>query len=287
MKRPKRPKPAEGQILLFPGSATLSALPPAAAPLPLVQGPQPPVGPPRHSGRAVLSGTFRKDLAGLQSAFAELRDLGWEVLSPHRLEVSREEDGFIYMAGEETSTPQIIEGRHLEAIERADFVWLHAPEGYVGLSGSLEIGFARASGVPIFTTQRPSDPVIADFVHVLGSPREIPAAVVSPRLTRRPSLGSVQEYYRRIAAERGFEKETAQECFVLLVEEVGEFARALRKREGLARHQQGAQQDETLELADVLLYVVHMANILEIDLTDAVKAKEEINLARFLLKSSG
>jgi NTP pyrophosphatase (non-canonical NTP hydrolase) len=97
----------------------------------------------------------------------------------------------------------------------------------------------------------------------------------------------VQEYYRRIAAQRGFEKETAHDCFVLLVEEVGELARVLRKREGLARHHASGKHDESLELADVLLYVVHMANILGIDLSDAIKMKEEINLARFLRQRSG
>jgi NTP pyrophosphatase (non-canonical NTP hydrolase) len=242
---------------------------------------------PQRLGRAVLSGTFRKDLAGLRHAFEELRDLGCEILSPHRIEVTREENGFIYMAGEETSTPQMIEGRHLQAIEQADFVWLHAPEGYVGLSASLEIGFANAMAIPVFARERPTDPVVADFVHVIESAREIPNTLPGPCLPARPSLGSLQEYYRRIAVERGFEKETAHDCFVLLVEEVGEFARALRKRQGLARHQESGGHDEGSELADILLYLVHMGNILGIDLADAVRAKEEVNLARFLRKSSG
>jgi NTP pyrophosphatase (non-canonical NTP hydrolase) len=238
-------------------------------------------------GRAVLSGTFRKDLPGLRQAFEELRDLGCEILSPKRVDVAREEDGFIYMVGEETSTPRVIESRHLKAIEQADFLWLHVPEGYVGLSASLEIGFANASAVPVFAKELPADPVIADFVQVVGSPRESPARIAEHRLSPRSSLSSVQEYYRRIAAQRGFEKETAQDCFVLLVEEVGELARALRKREGLTRHQPSGKHHESLELADILLYVVHMANILDIDLSDAVLTKEEINLARFLRKSSG
>jgi NTP pyrophosphatase (non-canonical NTP hydrolase) len=282
-KRSKRSKQAEGQILLFPGSAALSVMPHAAEP----QAQPDRLAARQRLGRAVLSGSFRKDPGGLRSDFEELQDLGWEVLSPHRLDISREEDGFIYMVGEETSTPQAIESRHLQAIEEADFVWLHAPEGYLGLSASLEIGFASAVGVPIFAKQRPADSVLADFVHVISSPRNIPDAVTRPRIVHRPSLASVQEYYRRIATERGFEKETAQECFMLLVEEVGEFARTLRKRTGIARHQQDQAQREDLELADILLYVVHMANLLGVDLTEAIREKEEINLARFLARNSG
>ena len=51
-----------------------------------------------------------------------------------------------------------------------------------------------------------------------------------------------------------------------MVEEVGELARALRKRVKLARHGKPIPNQEELELADVFLYVVHMANILKIDL---------------------
>jgi NTP pyrophosphatase (non-canonical NTP hydrolase) len=282
----KRRQQDEAQILLFPGSASpVSHSAVKTSP----KKESPPVSriSQQRSGRAVLSGTFRKDLAGLREAFEELRDLGCEVLSPHRLEVAREENGFIYMVGEETSAPQAIEGRHLQAIEQADFVWLHAPEGYVGLSASLEVGFASAQAIPVYTRERPTDPVIAAFVTVIGSIGEIPEALATPRLSARPSLGSLQEYYRRVAVERGFEKETAHDCFVLLVEEVGEFARALRKREGLARHQENGSHGESAELADILLYLVHMGNILGIDLADAVKSKEELNLARFLRKRSG
>jgi NTP pyrophosphatase (non-canonical NTP hydrolase) len=274
-------KKNEGQILLFPGAA------PPAATMPAKDERQEPRIVPQALGRAVLSGTFRKDLAGLRNAFEELRDLGCEILSPHRIEVAREENGFIYMVGEETSSPQVIEGRHLQAIEQADFVWLHAPEGYVGLSASLEIGFANARAVPVFARERPSDPVIAEFVQVVESAQEISTSLATSRLATRPSLGSLQEYYRRVAVERGFEKETAQDCFVLLIEEVGEFARALRKREGLARHQESGKNDEATELADILLYLVHMANILGVNLTHAVRAKEEVNLARFLRKTHG
>src|SRR5579862_5077427 len=187
MKRHK-PNQDEAQILLFTGTAPavagLSASANAVA--------RPPLDKPRQArvslpslGRAVLSGTFRKDLPGLREAFDELRDLGCEILSPKRVDVAREEDGFIYMVGEETSTPQVIESHHLEAIEQADFLWLHVPDGYVGLSASLEIGFANASAVPVFAREMPKDPVIADFVHVVASPREIPGRLAHPRLSPR------------------------------------------------------------------------------------------------------
>jgi NTP pyrophosphatase (non-canonical NTP hydrolase) len=71
-----------------------------------------------------------------------------------------------------------------------------------------------------------------------------------------------------------------------MVEEVGELARALRKRENLTRHGSYSDSDEAHELADVFLYVVHMANVLNLDLAGIVKQKEFINLEKFLGRQS-
>jgi NTP pyrophosphatase (non-canonical NTP hydrolase) len=69
-----------------------------------------------------------------------------------------------------------------------------------------------------------------------------------------------------------------------MVEEVGELARALRKREKLVRHGSYPDSSEAQELADVFLYVVHMANVLELDLAHIVRDKEVINLKKFLAR---
>lgn len=58
-----------------------------------------------------------------------------------------------------------------------------------------------------------------------------------------------------------------------MVEEVGELARALRKREKLTRHGSYPESTEAHELADVLLYVVHLANVLGLDLAEVVQRK--------------
>jgi NTP pyrophosphatase (non-canonical NTP hydrolase) len=65
-----------------------------------------------------------------------------------------------------------------------------------------------------------------------------------------------------------------------MVEEVGELARALRKREKLMRHGPSHDVDEANELADVFLYVVHMANVLGLDLGRIVRDKELLNLEK-------
>jgi NTP pyrophosphatase (non-canonical NTP hydrolase) len=255
-------------------------------PLPIVLHPaeisltrSPPVG------DTVISGTFRKDPEGLKLAFQELQDLGFRVLSPTNVDIVSEVDGFVYMHGEQSKAPLEIESRHLEAIQDAQFVWLHAPGGYVGLSAALEVGFANASGVPVFCASQVSDPILQAFVRTVASARNLRGTVVANQLPPpTPATRAFQKYYRRVALQRGYEKEGARDTLLLMVEEVGELARAIRKSERIARHGRRIENDERSELADVFIYVVHLANVLGFDLGKAVRDKELVNIEKIAAK---
>lgn len=234
----------------------------------------------------VLCGTYRKDVEGLRRSFEQLKDLGFNILSPSNLNITQEKNGFVYMQGEELQTPDRLELKHLDAIERARLVWLHAPDGYVGPTAALELGFARASGIPIFATSEPAEEAFSTFVSVVESPEEVFAKVSSKLLPPPPPRVKVfQHYYKRAAAQRGYERESTQNCLLLMMEEVGELARALRKKEKLTRHGSAIRNAESLELADVFMYVVHMANILGIDLGETVQHKEVLNIKKLLTQS--
>jgi NTP pyrophosphatase (non-canonical NTP hydrolase) len=205
------------------------------------------------------------------------------VLSPSNPFIETEEKGFVYMRRESMQTPDKIEDKHLDAIQHADFVWFFAPDGYVGPTGALEVGFARASGVPVYTDTVLKDLTIKNFVEVVESPSTVYEAFKQHRvLPPSPAIKSFQHYYRRAALQRGFSRENAKDCLLLMVEEVGELARALRKRVRLARHGKPIPNQEELELADVFLYVVHMANILKIDLASVVQRKELLNIQKLI-----
>lgn len=238
---------------------------------------------PLLSCELVISGTYRKDFETLKRTYEEFRDLGCNVLSPANVMITSEEDGFVYMKGEETQTPNAIEDRHLNAIQKASFVWLHAPKGYVGMTSALEIGFAHAAGVPVFSQEAPNERVFQSFVRVVASPSDVLAKHLQ-EVPPAPALKAFQEYYRRAALQRGYSNEGPKECLLLMVEEVGELAHALRKREKLVRHGSYQGVSESHELADVFLYVVHMANVLGLDLADVVRDKETLNMTKFLAK---
>lgn len=231
----------------------------------------------------VISGTFRKDNEGLRHDFEEFQDLGCRILSPVSARVTKEVNGFVFMEGESMELPEKIELRHLQAIQEASFVWLHAPEGYVGLSAALEVGFAHAIGIPVYAKRTVSDSVLAKFVSKASSPRDaFTKAIAIGASIPKPAVQAFQKYYKRAALQRGYANESARDTLLLMVEEVGELARSIRKKENLTRHGRAIQENEALELADVFIYVVHLANVLGVSLEDVVRQKELINIKKLL-----
>jgi NTP pyrophosphatase (non-canonical NTP hydrolase) len=94
------------------------------------------------------------------------------------------------------------------------------------------------------------------------------------------SLPEYQALIRRLVAERGFDQETVPEVFTLLVEEVGELAKAIRKANGQKVDKTRRQHDVEEEAADVFWLLIDLCNRLDIDLQKAFKEKETKNQKR-------
>jgi NTP pyrophosphatase (non-canonical NTP hydrolase) len=90
------------------------------------------------------------------------------------------------------------------------------------------------------------------------------------------TLQELQAYIR----QKDHKPELAHAYFLKLSEEVGELARALRKD---LRHNPAGSIKGTIaeELYDVLYYTVALANIYGVDLTEAMRRKEELNAAKY------
>ena len=231
--------------------------------------------------RVVVCGSFRREIETLRADFLELQHAGASILSPRDITFVDEVDGFVVAEHELGDAPTAIESRHLAALQRADLVWLHCPDGYVGPSAALELGVAHAYGIPVCARQLPTDVTVRHFASAVACPFDavVRAAEGGPHTPSRP-LGVLQDYYGRVALERGYAAESAQDTLLLLTEEVGELARAVRKRVGLARAGAYPPDDAAQELADVQLYLLHLANIMGVSLPEAVAAKEQLNAAR-------
>src|SRR5713101_2836305 len=100
-------------------------------------------------------------------------------------------------------------------------------------------------------------------------------------LKETPTLKDLQDYLAQICQERGWTKDSPSEKFVLFIEEVGELAKAMRKAAGLYE-EHAKRRDMSLkeEFADVLSYLLDLANCFKVDLEEAFRAKERANESR-------
>ena len=95
------------------------------------------------------------------------------------------------------------------------------------------------------------------------------------------TLPALQHYIDRICQERGWTKDSYAEKFLLFTEEVGELAKAIRKTQGLYPEKAKEKHMELEEeFADVLSYLLDLANYFHVDLEQAFREKERINTTR-------
>jgi NTP pyrophosphatase (non-canonical NTP hydrolase) len=99
-------------------------------------------------------------------------------------------------------------------------------------------------------------------------------------LDQHQALTAVQRYVAEMEEERGFSTRTVLQQCLLLGEEVGELFKAVRKQQNLTVDPESRIGDVADELADVLIYLCAIANRLDVDLEDALRAKEARNEQR-------
>ena len=99
-------------------------------------------------------------------------------------------------------------------------------------------------------------------------------------LPEKPTLKDFQSYVAQMVKERGFDKETISEIFMLFLEECGEMAKAARKNMNIKAHEGKEYSDLQGEVADVFIYLLDICNHYGVDLEKAFRAKEEINKQR-------
>jgi len=104
-----------------------------------------------------ISGSFRKHLDYILKVKKELEEKGTKVLSPRFTEPKNPGEEFVVFTGEEGLSPLELERYHLKSISESDALIVCDPEGYVGASVMIEIGFAHALGKRIIFTEKPQE----------------------------------------------------------------------------------------------------------------------------------
>lgn len=104
-----------------------------------------------------ISGSFRKHLDYILDIKGTLEDQGTKVLSPRFTEPKNPGEKFVVFTGEEGLSPLELERHHLSSISKSDALIVCDPEGYVGASALIEIGFANAIGKKVVFVEKPEE----------------------------------------------------------------------------------------------------------------------------------
>lgn len=102
-------------------------------------------------------------------------------------------------------------------------------------------------------------------------------------LTKDDTLPQVQEYIKKVINLRGFSEQKIEQTMLLLTEEVGELAKAIRKdKTSMSIDNNKIKNYDTIEseVADVFIVLCSICNKLNIDLFSALKDKEKENIER-------
>lgn len=109
------------------------------------------------------------------------------------------------------------------------------------------------------------------------------------KLNEDNTLQEVQRYIKEVISIRGFDKQEIEKTMLLLLEEVGELAKAIRKNATNMRIDVSkASHYDTIEseVADVFIVLTSVCNQLNIDLYEALKNKEQENIKRVWKKEN-
>jgi hypothetical protein len=135
---------------------------------------------------ATVSGSFHRHMEAISSAVRELAALSVRVLSPADPRVVAAQGEFLFVASDRVRSVRLVQDRHLESIRAADFLWLVCPDGYVGQSASMELGYAAAARIPIFAMRAPSDLTLCEYVTIVPSLSDALQRVEAISRPRRP-----------------------------------------------------------------------------------------------------
>jgi hypothetical protein len=151
---------------------------------------------------AAVSGSFHRHMEAIASAVRELASLSVRVLSPADPRVVAAQGEFLFVASDRVRSVRLVQDRHLDSIRAADFLWLVCPDRYVGQSASMELGYAAAAGIPIFSMRAPSDLTLREYVTIVPTLPEALQRVDASNRPRRPEgvlidpHASVQKVHR-------------------------------------------------------------------------------------------
>ncbi len=101
-----------------------------------------------------ILGSFRKHYPQIVATVKEFEEGGVAVNSPVGTEIINPGELFARFAGDSPNSPEyVIQELTFAKIFASDFVYIVAPDGYIGRTTCLELGHVRERGIPVFFSE--------------------------------------------------------------------------------------------------------------------------------------
>lgn len=121
-----------------------------------------------HALYAVISGSFRKNLHEIVDLKNKLEGLLVGILSPSGCHAVNPSEEFIILDSDPVTHPKLLQDSVFAKIRRSTFLVVANFNGYLGNATILEIGYAIAIGISIYTVEPVEDPNLSPYCRLLS-----------------------------------------------------------------------------------------------------------------------
>lgn len=116
----------------------------------------------------VISGSYRRHLAGMYSLKTALESKGITVLSPVGSIAVNPGEEFVILDEDPIEDHRVLQDSVFAKIRRSSFLTSYNEGGYIGAAALLEFGYAISQGIQILTLEPATDPNIAPYTRLLS-----------------------------------------------------------------------------------------------------------------------
>ncbi len=116
----------------------------------------------------VISGSFRKHLQEIITLKRLLEKNGIAVLSPAGNIAINPDEEFIILDSDPVSNPKLLQDSVFAKIRQSTFIVVANVDGYLGKAAILEMGYAIAHGISIYTIEPVEDPNLSPYCRLLS-----------------------------------------------------------------------------------------------------------------------
>jgi hypothetical protein len=100
----------------------------------------------------------------MRNTIKECKALGIKVKIPKVAKKDWTERGFVHLKGEPDHTPHKLQNKNFRHISKSTFIYIVNPEGYIGSSTAMELGYALHANIPIYASHKPRDFIFTFYV---------------------------------------------------------------------------------------------------------------------------